>query len=186
MPSRTIVGSGLLAAAAMTFFSAPTAQADEPVNIDVPGVIDVADTGGTSLTDYGYGVQVLPDNPLLSFTLVSESIPPNSPDGWPEGYVDLQTAIGGVSNVETYYSPVPGDSSATCLICDTFSVSGPGDTPLLTATTDFPIGGVPEVAPVLGISDQTVKSHLHRIYEKTATKRQADLVKLVASYGERL
>jgi len=145
MPSRTIVGSGLLAAAAMTFFSAPTAQADEPVNIDVPGVIDVADTGGTSLTDYGYGVQVLPDNPLLSFTLVSESIPPNSPDGWPEGYVDLQTAIGGVSNVETYYSPVPGDSSATCLICDTFTVSGPGDTPLLTATTDFPIGGVPEV-----------------------------------------
>jgi DNA-binding CsgD family transcriptional regulator len=48
------------------------------------------------------------------------------------------------------------------------------------------IGGVPEVAPVLGISDQTVKTHLHRIYEKTATKRQADLVKLVASYAGRL
>jgi DNA-binding CsgD family transcriptional regulator len=48
------------------------------------------------------------------------------------------------------------------------------------------IGGVPEVAPVLGISDQTVKSHLHRIYEKTATKRQADLVKLVAGYLGRL
>jgi DNA-binding CsgD family transcriptional regulator len=48
------------------------------------------------------------------------------------------------------------------------------------------IGGVPEVAPVLGISDQTVKTHLHRIYEKTATKRQADLVKLVASYSARL
>jgi DNA-binding CsgD family transcriptional regulator len=47
------------------------------------------------------------------------------------------------------------------------------------------IGGVPEVAPVLGIADQTVKSHLHRIYEKTATKRQADLVKLVASYSGR-
>ena len=44
------------------------------------------------------------------------------------------------------------------------------------------IGGVPEVAPVLGISEQTVKTHLHHIYEKTATKRQADLVKLVASY----
>jgi DNA-binding CsgD family transcriptional regulator len=28
------------------------------------------------------------------------------------------------------------------------------------------IGGVPEVAPVLGIADQTVKSHLHRIFEK--------------------
>ena len=47
------------------------------------------------------------------------------------------------------------------------------------------IGGVPEVAPVLGVSDQTVKSHLHRIYEKTGTKRQADLVKLVASYAGR-
>jgi DNA-binding CsgD family transcriptional regulator len=48
------------------------------------------------------------------------------------------------------------------------------------------IGGVPEVAPVLGISDQTVKTHLHRIYEKTGTKRQADLVKLLASYSARL
>jgi DNA-binding CsgD family transcriptional regulator len=48
------------------------------------------------------------------------------------------------------------------------------------------IGGVPEVAPVLGISEQTVKSHLHRVYEKTATKRQADLVKLVAGYAGRL
>jgi DNA-binding CsgD family transcriptional regulator len=47
------------------------------------------------------------------------------------------------------------------------------------------IGGVPEVAPVLGISEQTVKSHLHRIFEKTSTKRQADLVKLVASYAVR-
>lgn len=47
------------------------------------------------------------------------------------------------------------------------------------------IGGVPEVAPVLGISEQTVKSHLHRIFEKTSTKRQADLVKLVAGYAVR-
>jgi DNA-binding CsgD family transcriptional regulator len=47
------------------------------------------------------------------------------------------------------------------------------------------IGGVPEAAPVLGISEQTVKSHLHRVYEKTATRRQADLVKLLASYSVR-
>ena len=47
------------------------------------------------------------------------------------------------------------------------------------------IGGVPEVAPVLGISEQTVKTHLHRIFEKTGTRRQADLVKLVASYSGR-
>ncbi|WP_296743309.1 LuxR C-terminal-related transcriptional regulator [Mesorhizobium sp.] len=47
------------------------------------------------------------------------------------------------------------------------------------------IGGVPEVAPVLGISEQTVKTHLHRIFAKTGTKRQADLVRLVASYSGR-
>ncbi len=44
------------------------------------------------------------------------------------------------------------------------------------------IGGVPEVAPVLGISETTVKTHLQRIFAKTGTKRQADLVKLVAGH----
>jgi DNA-binding CsgD family transcriptional regulator len=44
------------------------------------------------------------------------------------------------------------------------------------------VGGVPEVAPVLGISEATVKTHLQRIFAKTGTRRQADLVKLVASY----
>jgi DNA-binding CsgD family transcriptional regulator len=44
------------------------------------------------------------------------------------------------------------------------------------------IGGVPEIAPVLGIAEQTVKSHLHHIFEKTGTGRQAELVKLVAGY----
>jgi DNA-binding CsgD family transcriptional regulator len=44
------------------------------------------------------------------------------------------------------------------------------------------IGGVPEVAPVLGISEATVKTHLQRIFDKTGTSRQADL-KLVAGYS---
>ena len=44
------------------------------------------------------------------------------------------------------------------------------------------VGGVPEVAPVLGISETTVKTHLQRIFAKTGTSRQADLVKLVAGY----
>lgn len=44
------------------------------------------------------------------------------------------------------------------------------------------IGGVPEVAPVLGVSEATVKTHLQRIFAKTETSRQADLVKLVAGY----
>src|SRR5262249_23777613 len=48
------------------------------------------------------------------------------------------------------------------------------------------IGGVPEIAPVLGIAEQTVKSHLHHIFEKTGAKRRADLVKLVAAYSNPL
>jgi DNA-binding CsgD family transcriptional regulator len=44
------------------------------------------------------------------------------------------------------------------------------------------IGGVPEVAPVLGLSEPTVRSHLQHLFEKTGTDRQADLVKLVAVY----
>lgn len=44
------------------------------------------------------------------------------------------------------------------------------------------VGGVPEVAPVLGISETTVKTHLQHIFAKTGASRQADLVKLVASY----
>jgi len=44
------------------------------------------------------------------------------------------------------------------------------------------IGGTSEVAEVLGIAEATVKTHLHRVFEKTGTGRQADLVKLVAGY----
>jgi DNA-binding CsgD family transcriptional regulator len=44
------------------------------------------------------------------------------------------------------------------------------------------IGGVPEIAPVLGVSQTTVKSHLARVFEKTGVQRQADLVKIVAGF----
>jgi DNA-binding CsgD family transcriptional regulator len=44
------------------------------------------------------------------------------------------------------------------------------------------VGGVPEVASALGVAVTTVKTHLGRLFEKTGTTRQADLVKLVAGY----
>jgi DNA-binding CsgD family transcriptional regulator len=44
------------------------------------------------------------------------------------------------------------------------------------------VGGVPEVADVLGIAPTTVRTHLSRVYEKTRVSRQADLVKLVARF----
>jgi DNA-binding CsgD family transcriptional regulator/PAS domain-containing protein len=48
------------------------------------------------------------------------------------------------------------------------------------------VGGVPEVAKALGLSDTTVKTHLRHVFEKTSTTRQADLVKLVAGFANPL
>jgi DNA-binding CsgD family transcriptional regulator len=48
------------------------------------------------------------------------------------------------------------------------------------------VGGVPEVATALGVAESTVKTHLGRLFEKTGTCRQADLVKLVAGFASPL
>jgi DNA-binding CsgD family transcriptional regulator len=48
------------------------------------------------------------------------------------------------------------------------------------------VGGAPEVAEVMGISVSTVKTHLRRLFAKTGTDRQADLVKLVAGFANPL
>jgi DNA-binding CsgD family transcriptional regulator/PAS domain-containing protein len=44
------------------------------------------------------------------------------------------------------------------------------------------VGGGPEAASMLGISETTAKTHLHEVFRKTGTNRQADLVKLVAGF----
>ena len=51
---------------------------------------------------------------------------------------------------------------------------------VLVALTDF--GGVAEVAAALKLSPATVRTHLRHVFEKTGVRRQADLIKLVASY----
>jgi DNA-binding CsgD family transcriptional regulator len=48
------------------------------------------------------------------------------------------------------------------------------------------IGSGPEVAAALGVADSTVKTHLGRIYHKTGTRGQVDLVKLVAGFANPL
>jgi DNA-binding CsgD family transcriptional regulator len=47
----------------------------------------------------------------------------------------------------------------------------------------FEVGGVPEVAEALGVADSTVKTHIGRLFAKTGTSRQADLVKIVAGFA---
>lgn len=44
------------------------------------------------------------------------------------------------------------------------------------------VGGVPDVADALGVSAETVKTHLSHVYEKTGVNRQADLVRLIAGF----
>ena len=48
------------------------------------------------------------------------------------------------------------------------------------------VGGVPEVAKAVGVAESTVKTHLGRLFEKTRSSRQADLVKIVAAFSNSL
>jgi DNA-binding CsgD family transcriptional regulator len=56
----------------------------------------------------------------------------------------------------------------------------PAELRVLIALTDF--GGVAEVAAALSLSAATVRTHLRHVFEKTGMRRQADLIKLMASY----
>jgi DNA-binding NarL/FixJ family response regulator len=49
---------------------------------------------------------------------------------------------------------------------------------VLQAVVD--LGSVPAAAKALGLSQATVKTHVHHVFQKTGTKRQIDLAKLVA------
>jgi DNA-binding CsgD family transcriptional regulator len=57
----------------------------------------------------------------------------------------------------------------------------PAELRVLLAIVD--IGGIPEVATALGVANSTIKTHVDRLFEKTGTSRQADLVKLVAGFS---
>ena len=72
-----------------------------------------------------------------------------------------------------------GDPLPPQIIRQSYNLT-PTELRVLMAIVD--IGGVPEVAAALGVAASTVKTHLGRLYEKTGVKRQADLVKLFASF----
>jgi DNA-binding CsgD family transcriptional regulator len=96
---------------------------------------------------------------------------------------------------ETRQAAAPGAKAVMALFVRKVALqgAGPGDvigkayrlTPaelrVLLAIVD--VGGVPEVAAVLGIAESTVKTHLGRLFEKTGAGRQADLVKLAAGFS---
>jgi DNA-binding CsgD family transcriptional regulator len=68
-------------------------------------------------------------------------------------------------------------------LAETYGLT-PGETRVLVAVVEF--GGVPEAAQALGVSETTVKTHLRHVFDKTDTKRQSELVKLVAGFASPL
>jgi DNA-binding CsgD family transcriptional regulator len=69
--------------------------------------------------------------------------------------------------------------SAT-VIAETYHLT-PTELKILLAIVE--VGGKPEVACALGIAESTVKTHLSRIFSKTGTSSQADLIKLVLGFS---
>jgi DNA-binding CsgD family transcriptional regulator len=60
----------------------------------------------------------------------------------------------------------------------------PGELRVLAAVVE--VGGVSAAAEIVGIAESTVKTHLQRLFAKTGTNRQIDLVKLVATHASPL
>jgi DNA-binding CsgD family transcriptional regulator len=60
----------------------------------------------------------------------------------------------------------------------------PSELRVLAAMSE--VGAISAVAQVVGISEATVKTHLQRLFGKTGTNRQADLIKLVAAHASPL
>jgi DNA-binding CsgD family transcriptional regulator/PAS domain-containing protein len=71
-------------------------------------------------------------------------------------------------------------ASASHVIGSAFKLT-PTELRVLLAIVE--VGGIPEVAEAFGVADTTVRTHVTRLFEKTGAARQADLVKLVASYA---
>ena len=75
----------------------------------------------------------------------------------------------------------PGGHAALALLRDAYG--------LTQAEAEVALGvaageGLPAVAAMRGIAPSTARSHLQRVFEKTGTRRQAQLARLLAQLGE--
>ena len=77
----------------------------------------------------------------------------------------------------------PPAPSGARLIAEQYKLT-PGEVRVLLAIVDC--GGIRETAEALGIAETTVKTHLQRVFSKTDCSRQAELVKLIASFSSPL
>ena len=96
-----------------------------------------------------------------------------------------RTATGKAYNATAalFVRKVALDSPSGELVARIFELT-PAELRVLLAIVE--VGGVPETAAALGVAETTVKTHLHRVFSKTGTSRQADLVKLAAGFSSPL
>ena len=82
-------------------------------------------------------------------------------------------AAPGVKAVATVFVRKVEIDSKSCgaLIARAFGLT-PAELRVLLAIVE--VGGVPETAAALGIAETTAKTHLHRVFSKTGTSRQAE------------
>jgi DNA-binding CsgD family transcriptional regulator/PAS domain-containing protein len=66
------------------------------------------------------------------------------------------------------------------LVAKTYKLT-PSELRVMMAIVD--LGGVPEAASALGSGESTVKTHLASLFAKTGSRKQADLVKIFASFA---
>ncbi len=94
------------------------------------------------------------------------------------------TGLGGDAVAALFVQPAKFDPpSIPESLAQSFDLT-PGELRVALATIRH--DGVSDVADTLGLSEATVRSHLHRIFAKTDTRRQADIVKLVAGFASPL
>ena len=74
-------------------------------------------------------------------------------------------------------------SSVAAAIAEMFNLT-PTELRVLLACVEW--NGVTEAAAALGVGRATIKTHLHRLFRKTGTSCQAELVKLVAGFSSNL
>jgi DNA-binding CsgD family transcriptional regulator len=85
------------------------------------------------------------------------------------------------ANVALFIRKVTADPpSAPEIIARAYNLT-PTELRVLLALVE--VGGVPEVALVLGVAESTVRTHLGNLFVKTGAGRQADLVKIVAGFA---
>jgi len=133
--------------------------------------------------------QVFADNGGVAIGTRGIALPLTAHDG--ERYVmhmlpltpATRTGIGMACVAALFVRKVALDSRCGELVARTFELT-PAELRVLLTIVE--VGGVPETSAALGIAESTVKTHLHRVFDKTGARRQADLVKLAAGFSNPL